>query len=215
MLKGSRVATTIDTSRLAEAVSMAGIDPRIWVSYAIVTAVHVDNEEGVFADVILMPSRLRETARVGQEYCGVNFGLHTPVEVDDEVLVSAPSGDPDEGLVVARRLWGGSDPPPSEVVDHPQDVILVVKPGQSVRLVVKGGGKVMLADVDAAQSSVRGTAYRSAEDTMLNALSALCAALQAAPLTAPQQSAAAALATAITTFKAAASTYLTDKVVVP
>jgi hypothetical protein len=144
MLKNSRAVGTIDVSRLAAAVRGPGIDSRTWVSLAIVNAVKMDSDEGVFVDVTLMPSRRPEVARVGQEYAGPGFGLHTPLQVDDEVLVTAPDGDPDNGLVVTRRLHSASDPPSQEAVDNPQDVVLVVKEGQSVRIITSGGGSVIL-----------------------------------------------------------------------
>lgn len=148
MLKASRVGTTMDVSRVAAAVRSPGIDTRTWTSLAVVTAVHVDEAEGTFVDVTLLPSRREETARAGCAYAGPGFGLHAPVDVDDEVLVAAPEGDPDHGLVVVARLHSASDPPPQQVVDHPADVVLVVKPGQSVRLVVEGGGHVILTAGD-------------------------------------------------------------------
>jgi hypothetical protein len=104
----------------------------------------MDSNEGVFVDILLMPSRWQEVARVGQEYAGSGFGLHTPLQVDDEVLVAAPNGDPDNGLVVTRRLHSASDPPSKDAVDNPQDVVLVVKDGQSVRIITSGGGNVIL-----------------------------------------------------------------------
>lgn len=149
MLKNSRVTGTLDTGRLGAALRGPGMDTRIWVSLAIVKAVHVDAEEGVFVDVLCVPLRHTGTARLGCEYAGSGFGMYAPLEVDDEVLVEAPSGDPDEGLVVTRRLHSASDPPPSEVVDHPEDVLLVVKPGRTVRIVTSGGGKVKLGGADA------------------------------------------------------------------
>lgn len=144
----SRVTKGLDVTRLANAVSRPGIDPRIWVSYAVLqTAPVVDTREGkqgVFADVRLLPSGVLDTARVGAIYAGNGFGLYAPLHKNDEVLVCAPSGNPDEGLVITQRLWSTSDPQPQQVADTPEDVTLVVEPDKNLRLSVQGSGNVYL-----------------------------------------------------------------------
>lgn len=148
MLRNSRVLTSIDTTRLASAVSQPGIDPRIWVSYAVLlTEPYIDMTDGyqdVVADVLLAPSNVVETARVGAAYAGNGFGLYAPLHKDDEVMVCAPSGDPDQGLVITHRLWSPSDPPPVEAASNPEDVTLVVEPGKNLRLTVKGEGSTYI-----------------------------------------------------------------------
>lgn len=144
----SRVTSGIDVNRLAAAVARPGIDPRVWVSYAVLTSDPVvelrEGQQDVLVDLLLLPSGQPETARVGAMYAGNGFGLYAPLHKDDEVLVVAPSGDPDEGLVVMQRLWSPADPPPSAVSENPLDVTLVVENGRSLRLNVSGGGKVYL-----------------------------------------------------------------------
>ena len=142
----SRVSSLLDMGRLSQAVSRPGIDPRTWVSLAIVNSVVVDPEEGVFCGITLMPSEIEETARLGAAYAGNGFGFYAPPKVDDEVMVCAPSGDPSQGLVITGRLWSPSDVPPTEASSHPQDVLLKVEEGQTLRLKVSGGGKVYLGD---------------------------------------------------------------------
>jgi len=141
--------SSIDLARLANALSRPGIDPRIWISYGtLLSEPFIETEEGqqdIFVDVLLMPSLQEETARVGASYAGNGFGFYCPLHQGDEVLVLAPSGDPDEGLVIAQRLWSPADPPPEEVVDNPLDVTLIVEPERNLRLTVKGGGNVILA----------------------------------------------------------------------
>lgn len=164
----SRVTSGVDVTRLSNAVSRPGIDPRIWVSYAVLTTdVYVDNtpgDQGVFANVQLLPSGVQDTARVGAIYAGNGWGLYTPLHKDDEVLVVAPSGDPDEGLVIVQRLWSTSDPQPSEVVQGADDVVLVVEPDKNLRITTKGtgnvyltaeDGKVILGDADASRGVAR------------------------------------------------------------
>jgi len=147
MSSQSRVARTPDVRRIAEAVSAPGIDPRCWECLAYVTEFNID-EEGPYVDVILMPENYPETARVGAEYAGPNFGLYVPIEKDTEVVVGFPGGDPDEGLVVLRRLWSKSDPPPQLARDNPEDIILVAKEGANIRIVTQGGGQVLVQDID-------------------------------------------------------------------
>jgi hypothetical protein len=131
------------------------MDPRAWCSLAIVQSVVVDEAEGVFCDVLLMPSKRRETARLGAAYAGSGWGLYAPPMVDDEVLVSAPSGDPAQGLVITSRLWSPADVPPADAATHPEDVLLTVRPDKSLRLVVSGGGKVVLGTADASRGVAR------------------------------------------------------------
>lgn len=144
----SRVSSSIDTARLSNAVSRPGIDPRIWVSYAVLTSEpyieDIDGQQDIVVDIQLMPVGDQETARVGAIYAGNGFGLYTPLRKDDEVLVCAPSGDPDEGLVVMQRLWSPADPPPQEVYDNPYDVTLVVQKDHNLRINVKGEGNVII-----------------------------------------------------------------------
>lgn len=164
----SRVSSTIDTVRLSHAMSRPGIDPRIWVSYAVLLSEPyietTDGQQDIVVDLQLMPTGEQETARVGAIYAGTGFGFYTPLHKDDEVLVCAPSGDPDEGLVVMQRLWSPADPPPQAVYDHPEDVTLVVQPGKNLRLKALGSGttyitsesgKVVLGDENASKGVAR------------------------------------------------------------
>lgn len=145
----SRVTRGIDVARLSNAVARPGIDPRIWVSYAyLLSEPYIETVEGrqdIVADVMLVPSMQEETARVGAIYAGNGFGFYCPLHAEDEVLVLAPSGDPDAGLVITQRLWSPADPPPQEVIDNPEDVTLVVEEGKNLRITVKGDGNVVLA----------------------------------------------------------------------
>lgn len=143
-----RVRRQIDAGRLSALVERPGIDPRLWVSLAVVQKFHVDATDGPFVDVLLLPSRLGDTARVGAEYAGSGFGLYLPLAVDDEVLVGAPSGSPDEGLVVLRRLWSAADPPPATAADKPADLLLQVKEDAHLRIVGTGATNVVLQVAD-------------------------------------------------------------------
>ena len=149
-------ATTIpDVSRIARALQRPGIDPRAWVSLALVQSVVVD-ADGAFCDVLLVPSNRRHTARLGAAYAGSGWGMYAPPQVDDEVVVMAPDGDPSAGLVVVSRVWSRVDAPPTEAQENPEDVVLVVRPDRSLRLSVSGGGKVYLGSADGSQPAALG-----------------------------------------------------------
>ena len=150
-----RASSQIDFAAMGRALARPGMDPRSWCSLAIVQSVVVDEAEGIFCDVLLMPSKRRETARLGAAYAGSGWGLYAPPMVDDEVLVSAPSGDPAQGLVITSRLWSPADVPPADAATHPEDVLLTVRPDKSLRLIVSGGGKVVLGTADASRGVAR------------------------------------------------------------
>ena len=143
-----RAASGLDFNMLSKAMTRPGIDPRSWCSLAIVQSVVIDEAAGVFCDVLLMPSKRRETARLGAAYAGSGFGFYAPVRVDDEVLVSAPGGDPAQGLVITQRLWSPADVPPAGLEATPEDVVLVVEADKSLRLTVQGGGDLILSAAD-------------------------------------------------------------------
>jgi hypothetical protein len=142
-----KAATIPDVSRIARALQRPGIDPRAWVSLALVQSVVVD-ADGAFCDVLLVPSNRRHTARLGAAYAGSGWGLYAPPQVEDEVVVMAPDGDPSAGLVIVSRVWSRVDAPPTEAQENPEDVVLVVRPDRSLRLSVSGGGKVYLGGSD-------------------------------------------------------------------
>lgn len=192
----SRVLSSIDTERLANAVARPGIDPRIWISYAVLTTepkVNLESDgQDVFADVMLMPSGTLETARVGAIYAGNGFGLYAPLHKDDEVLVCAPSGDPDQGLVITQRFWSPADPPPDAVKNNPEDVTLVVEAGKNLRLNVQGAGnvilgvdsgKVYLGAPDGTEPAAKGTSLKSYLDTLVTAIQAHTHPVQVNPAT--------------------------------
>lgn len=158
-------------SRLSAAVSRPGIDPRIWHCLAFVEKVTVDPDEGIFADVILMPTEDRETCRIATVYSGPGFGFYFPIEEGDEVMVWAPNGDPDEGLVCMPHLWSKSDPPPPDVTNSTKvDVLLHVKSGQNLSIKVEGGGKIKLGSVSANEPLVLGKQWQSLMSSFLNVI---------------------------------------------
>ena len=133
---------TIDLAKISKAAERPGIDPRKFVELAIVTSVAVDSN-GVHADV-LTSDGLPETAALVTPYGGPGYGFYGPIDLDDAVLLAVPDGKYNAGARVVGRVWDAGSPPPAEVSAHPDDVALVVKPGQTIRVVVSGGGNAVI-----------------------------------------------------------------------
>lgn len=214
MARRARVSRQPDTQRLGEMISRPGIDPRVWVSLAVaLDESFVEADEGVFVKVMLLPTGEEMLARVGAAYAGKGFGLYAGIHKDDELKVELPSGDPAEGPVVTARLWSAADTPPQEVVDHPEEVLLVVEKDKNLRLITSGAGKIYvkgetvtletqkarLGAEDATEAVILGNTYRTHEDTLNTAMAgkatadaaadAAVAALLAAMVTMPAMAA--------------------------
>lgn len=147
----TNIATSIDTSRLGEALSRPGIDPRCWICLAVVEDIAIDPDEGVFADLFTMPWREQITARVASQYVSNGAGIYFPLKVGDEVLVAIPDGSTMQGACVIARLFSPADLPSLEFAkdpatvdaDNPEtlsmtdDIVLVVEKNQSFRVKVQ------------------------------------------------------------------------------
>lgn len=133
---------TRDLAKISKALERPGIDPRKFVELAIVTTVAVDSN-GVHADV-LTSDGLPETAALVTPYGGPGYGFYGPIDLDDAILLAIPDGKYNAGARVVGRVWDAGSPPPEEVSAHPDDVALVVKPGQTIRIVVSGGGNAVI-----------------------------------------------------------------------
>lgn len=144
----------IDAGRLSALAARPGMDTRIWVSLAHVTAVGFDAKEGCFADLTLQPTGERECAYYGAPYAGGGFGDHCPLEVNDTVLVAIPGGDPGNGPIIVARFNNAGDPPHADFgagAAPSSDRVLRVKPGQQLiirttdgDIVVEGEGSANL-----------------------------------------------------------------------
>lgn len=145
MRSRTRIASGIDVGALSQAVSRPGIDPRVWVSTAFADSDSVvDADHGVFVDVTLSPSGHQMTARVVPDYAGHGFGVYSRIHKDDELVIQIPNGDPADGAVVVGRPWSAADPPPSDAVNHPEDVVVVVEKDHSLRITTTGAGQVIV-----------------------------------------------------------------------
>ena len=139
----SRARRAIDLGKLSAAVARPGIDPRTWVTLATVIEVGFDADNSYYADVAYLPSGEEQTCLVGSAYTGNNFGIWTPLEPDDVVVVIVPNGDSNAGPIIVARLWNSADKPPTDGGEGeiPTDDLLVrVKSGHKLRLRTSGTG---------------------------------------------------------------------------
>jgi hypothetical protein len=206
---------------MASAVSRPGIDPRVWLTLAVVKDVGYDSDEGLFADVQYQPSGDFETALIGAAYAGSRFGSWRPVRVDDTVLVAVPMGDPGHGPVIVARMWNAGDKPATDFgsgEDPAEDTIDVIEPGKNYILKTSDNGVIKLQSAE--QAFVRGDDYADALGAFLDALTVFSNGLQSAPPTPPNGALtvaaviplAQALSEAISQFKQARSNYLSTKI---
>lgn len=156
----AKVRSRIDVGRMSAAASRPGIDPRIWGSWAIITELGFDPEQGVFADVQLQPTGETETVYVGTTYAGGGFGTWRPLKVDDTVFLMFPNGDPNNGGVIVARQWNGGDPPPAEFANGEtpiEDLVELVEPGKNYKVLVSNGGLVILGNESTADFLAKAT----------------------------------------------------------
>lgn len=201
------VRSSIDTSRMSALASRPGIDPRIWLSLAVVEDVAFAEGEGIFVDLRLQPTGEEETAFLGSCYAGNGAGDYCPLNKDDTVLVAMPSGDSGNGPIIIARYNSAADPPAADFEDPDQageparDRVIRMEPGRKLKIrtsgdgdgvdisvegdgsiicETKGSGKVLLADRDADQPFVRGTDYADAEASFVDSLGDLVTAINTA-----------------------------------
>lgn len=158
----------LDVARASEALSRPGIDPRTWTTLAVVEAISV-TAKGVYCDVTTIMG-VQETAALAPDYAGDGFGFYCPIELGDMVLIAIPEGEFATGARIVARVWDEGDPPPEVVTKHPEDVALVIKPGKTVRIVVSGGGNVLLGGADAELGVARETDPVAFDLTALQAI---------------------------------------------
>lgn len=141
------------------------------------------------------------------------FGFKSVPLPGAEAVTVFPDGDRGVALVVAtedRRHrptgWNGGE----AGLYNAFGVLVRLKDDGTATVV---GATVKLGSEAATEAAVKGTAYRTAEDIMLTAVGAAFTALAADPaLAAGTKTACTAGTTAITTFQAAAASYLAVKV---
>lgn len=176
-----------------------------YTTLAIVTSLKVDSD-GAFADVVTVPERNELTVHIQANYAGPKFGLWLPLAVDDLVVISVCDGNPNSDGVITGRIWSGSEEPPTLAQSDPDHISLTgkeevrivllarkadlrlktetsgnvqVNAADNINLTLDGSGKVGLgADVaNTTDDIVRGTTYRTAEQTLFDAIQAALASV--------------------------------------
>lgn len=200
--RGKRAARRIDLGPIREALD----NGLVWNGTGIVVVPdgeesHWENDEdiGVLIHVELMPHRTPLMCRLGG-LGGADTGVWRIPPVGTEVTVELPGGTVEADAVLTASMASGTVP--SEL---DEDTLVVKAP----RIVVLGSTEVIVGAVAGAEVTIKGSTYRTAEDTLLTALNTYIAAIQA--IADPTGVATTTLTTAINNFQAAASTYLTTK----
>lgn len=186
MLRRSRVGSSMDTSRLSNAVSRPGIDPRLNISlaYALDDS-SVDKAHGHFVEVQLLPSEVEVTCRVPPQYAGDTFGEHKGlIYKDDELVIGIPDGDPAAGCFVLARPMSAVAKPSALAVSNPKDHITSLKKDLNYWVEVLGKGsfnirspQVRIGDENATEQLMLGTTYRDKESSLHSTLEAQLATL--------------------------------------
>lgn len=136
---------SIDVRRMRNLVSGPGIDTRTWVSLGVVQSVE-QNENGLLAEVALLPNEELVECDIASQYAGQGFGLVTVPREGDTVVVLVPGGDADMRAVIFGTLWSGTDTPPTESqepdFEATQDCLLRVENGKHLRIITAVGGNV-------------------------------------------------------------------------
>lgn len=144
------IRSSIDTGRLSAAASRPGIDPRVWLTLAVVKDVAYDADHGMFADVQMLPEGDLFTCLVGGDYAGNDFGEFAKPGIGHIVLVAVPSGDTGFGPIIIKRIFTGSEKPPKEFqnpngnvpTDATESPTIVIEPGKTARVIVRDGAHV-------------------------------------------------------------------------
>jgi len=145
MLPRTRISGKMDMSGLSAGLARPGIDTRTWISMAVAMGDSVvDPTNGVFVDVMLLPTQEEYTARVAAAYAGKSFGLYAKVNSGDELLVAVPSGDAGAGCVVIARQWNGLHTPPATAQANPDDLVLVLEADANLSITTQGKGQVTI-----------------------------------------------------------------------
>jgi hypothetical protein len=111
-----------DWGTAPQAMSVPGIDPRQWVSFATVDqetdsqkSVEFTDEYGPLVSVTLRPSGTPARCRVAHEVAGNGEGEWFPFIGGDEVIVLVPEGDETAGCTIVGRLNQEIDAWPKQV----------------------------------------------------------------------------------------------------
>jgi len=174
-------APQMDQRTMAEAFSYPGIDPRVWVSYAIVETVQAEtenpvdfdaNDGQVYVDCILKPTNIPCRARTGGMFAGPGEGTYSPYVGGEEVLVAIPEGDAKGGCVILTRLNNGYDGfPQGSVAGKDTDTNTFSMMRTRPALTIESGASIMLRSASlGAMLQLAGTGAVTIRDGAANVL---------------------------------------------
>lgn len=141
------MATSYDLRRFRHLVSGPGVDTRVWCALGVIQSVEMQ-DNGLLAEVAVLPEEYLIEADVGSAYAGAGFGLVVAPKEGDTVLVCIPEGDTDVRPVIVSRMWGPQELPPADAQlpndAASNDVVLRVENGNHLRIFTAQGGNVKI-----------------------------------------------------------------------
>lgn len=153
------------------AIRQIAADPRVFVSQAIVTEVHNDDDEGmVDVSVTLVPSGVTCTASMLMAYGGAGYGDWHEPDVDDLVCclcAQTQAGDLGAVFIVGFIPSKGQKKPNGAAAGKRR---VVVKDGDNLEIEASGGGKVSITIAGSGPVEIKASTIKAA-NTLGNAVS--------------------------------------------
>jgi len=161
---GTTRRSAIDPSRMAEAFSRPGIDPRLWVAHGTVSTGEMDAEGsidvndplavhvgpmGVDVDVVLHPANIPVTCKYAGIQGGTSCTIFAPIHPGDLVLVVLPGGDLAGTPVIVAILNSASakmltDPDDGRKPFFQNDRLSVFAENVPIDIRTRGGARALL-----------------------------------------------------------------------
>lgn len=191
-LKG-RALRGIDPTRLGQAASRPGIDPRVWSCFGRVTDVAWDAESGGIVSVDIVGGPLDgETdvvCSVAPSFAGTGAIASSPIQVGAVVVVTIPEGDLNVDPQVVGYAVGPDVTPPGTVAGQPMADLfasshVLADLGHEGNVELKAlrvvAEAIRLVAAEPTQAFVRGNEFADALKTWLDATSSLATTVQTA-----------------------------------
>ncbi len=192
-----RSLRSIDPTRLGQAASRPGIDPRTWVAFGRVTDVAWDAESGGLVAVTIVGGPLDgETdvvCSVAPSFAGTGAIASSPVQLGAVVVVTIPEGDANVDPQVVGYAVGPDVTPPVTVAGQPMADLFAAShvlgdPEHDGNVELKAlrvvAEAIKLVVAEPTQAFVRGDDFVGALKAWLDACTNLATTVQAASTTA-------------------------------
>ncbi|MGB3341332.1 MAG: phage baseplate assembly protein V [bacterium] len=99
---------------------------------------------------VLTTGMITNWLRIGEDYVGNNFGHVKSPNIDDEILIVFPDGDPSGQGIVVCRLYGKDVPPgiteDEEIYHHKSGTKTIVRKNGSIETTTKNGMQAIMDD---------------------------------------------------------------------